>query len=567
MLEPRPLDLPEDIDEDIPMFQPAIANLAEDSEPVPLVSISINQNVPLRDALFELARQADYDIELDSRIRGSVIFTARNRPLNVVLDRVSRMAGLRYDIEDQVIRVELDIPYHKSYRLTYLNMIRTNESSISSTLNISSQGSDDATRSTDRRTGSDFSVETQFSSDFWSEFETGLQHILSASVTDNYLSTEQDPRIVVSAQQDPPGLPEPELEVQSLPTDSFDGNNARPRPGVAGEGEESRYTFSINRQNGIVNVYAPEILQERVDNYLYEVRRVMTSQVLLEAKVLEVSLSDEFSAGIDWSAVLRSKTPITAGFDVTSTFARPTLTPGSTSNFSFTWGGNDISTVVDALSRFGVTRALASPRITVLNNQPAVLNVTENVVFFDLDVTTEEDANTGEDQVRVDSEARAVPEGVIINVHPVIDLDTHTITLSLRPTVSNVTDFVEDPGTRLAAATVDGITADELTDIVSSVPQLSVQQFDSVVRMGSEEVIVLGGLLEDRVESEQQGVPVLSEFPMLGGLFRTQSDVVEKTELVVLLKATILDSPGMSIQQMDRDLYNQMAGDRRPFRL
>lgn len=588
-LEPRPLELPEPVDQDIPAFQPAVASLDGTEEPVPLVSIAINQSVPLRDALFELAREIDYDLQLDSRIRGSIIFTARDRPLNTVLDRISSMAGLRYELDNKTIRVELDTPYQKTYRLSYLNMIRTNNSSISSSLDISSAGGDDSTESTQTQTGSNFTVNSSFSSDFWQEFEVGLQHLLSASLDDNNLSTAADPRLrVANSQQAPPGaettagdgaqeeaqqqargqdtrLEEPELEVQSLPVDDFDDDRDDRRRGGRGADGENIYTYSINRQNGIINVYAPKSIHDRVQEYLYEVRRVMTSQVLLEAKVLEVSLSDEFSSGIDWSIVFREGI-VNTGFGVTSELNRPALNPAGIGDFSFVWDGSDISSVVNALSRFGTTRALASPRITVLNNQPAVLNVTENIVFFDLEVTTEEDEDTGEDEVRVDSEARSVPEGVIINVHPVIDLDSQSVTLSLRPTVSNVTQFVEDPGPRLSAASLAGITPEELASISSSVPQLSVQQFDSVVRMGSKEVLVLGGLLEDRVESEQQGVPVLSEVPMFGSLFRTQSDRVEKTELVVLLKATILNNAGSSIHPFDRDLYNQMAGDRRPFR-
>ena len=98
-------------------------------------------------------------------------------------------------------------------------------------------------------------------------------------------------------------------------------------------------------------------------------------------------------------------------------------------------------------------------------------------------------------------------------------------------------------------------------------PELAVQEFDSIVKLRSGEVAVLGGLLEDRIESEREAVPVISEVPLLGNLFRTQGDSVRKSELVVLIKTTILDEANQSVQETDREFYKQFSGDRRPFRL
>ncbi|MCK6418406.1 MAG: hypothetical protein L6Q57_05645 [Alphaproteobacteria bacterium] len=106
-----------------PELQPYVSSEFEDITPMPLVSISVNQTVPLRDVLFELAKQADMDLELDPRITGSIIFTARQRPLDEVISRISDIAGLRYSFDDDVFRVELDTPYSKNYKIDYLNYI------------------------------------------------------------------------------------------------------------------------------------------------------------------------------------------------------------------------------------------------------------------------------------------------------------------------------------------------------------------------------------------------------------------------------------------------------------
>ncbi|MGB1077468.1 MAG: type II secretion system protein GspD, partial [Bdellovibrionales bacterium] len=101
----------------------------------------------------------------------------------------------------------------------------------------------------------------------------------------------------------------------------------------------------------------------------------------------------------------------------------------------------------------------------------------------------------------------------------------------------------------------------------NQVPEINVQEMDSVLRMGSGEVAILGGLLQDRTSSEQESVPVLGEVPVFGQLFRAQGDEVRKTELVVFLKATILNSAGDGVHQTDKDLYKTFANDRRPFKM
>ena len=190
--------------------------------------------------------------------------------------------------------------------------------------------------------------------------------------------------------------------------------------------------------------------------------------------------------------------------------------------------------------------------MTVLNNQSAALNVVENVVYFEV----ESEATTGDAGAAVetfDTEARTVPEGVIINVQPAIDLDTQTVSMAIRPTITTITDFVADPNPDLGA-------------IQNLVPQVNVQEFDSIIRMNNGQAVIMGGLIQDRVESVRNATPVLGEVPVFGGLFRNQNDNVQKTELVVFLKATIVEG-GNTIHNTDKDLYRTFSSDRRPFRL
>ncbi|MCB9979154.1 MAG: type II and III secretion system family protein [Rhodospirillales bacterium] len=558
-------------DAGVPPLQDYVAPASTALKPMPLVSLSVNQTVPIRDVLFELAEQAGYDIELDPRIKGSIIFTAKERPFDLVVQRIADIAGLRFKFENDILRVELDKPYNVNYKIDYLNYIRRNKGAIRNDIAVvSGKGAN---------TGSDYEASTESEADFWGELEHNLAQILGTGDESGALKTKKDPRItaaegnpapvepVVTQGQTESGPssdvnvqvqpPEAVLRVESLPLDDEDDQGARQQ-----QQQEGQAKFSINKQAGIVSVYGTDRQHREIDKYLKDLHRSVTSQVLIEAKVLEVGLTDEFAAGIDWSALEIPGGETTLGFTIAGATKRPSPEPSidPAANFRIAYSGNDLSAVVDAISRFGTVRALASPRLTVLNNQSAVLNVATNQVYFEISINTTTD--NGVTTTDIDSDIRNVPEGILINVQPSVDLDTRTVSLSVRPTVTRITEFVNDPAVAFAVA-----QAGVGSDISSPVPVVNVQEMDSVVRMHSGEAIVMGGLMQDRTISQQNGVPVLSEIPMVGSMFRTQGDNIQKSELIIFLRATIIDADGDTVSPADKETYRGFASDRRPLRL
>ncbi|PCK00329.1 MAG: type II and III secretion system family protein [Zetaproteobacteria bacterium] len=544
----------------IPALQPYISSTPDSMKSVPLVSVSVNQTVPLKDILYELATQAEYDLELDPNIHGSIIFTARNKPFDLVIKRICDMAGLRYKFEDSFLRVELDTPYVKNYKIDYLSFIRSNSGNVSTTVSVvSGEGTD---------TGSSYSASSESVSDFWGELELNLEQILGG-VSTGGLKTKRDPKITVadanpnvdavSPQQNAEGgvtvqPPEVILNVESLPVDDDNG--------ASDDDEADAFTFSLNKQAGLISVFSSERGHKDIVKYLHEIRRSITSQVLVEAKIFEVTLKDEYITGIDWEVLTQNSKGVVRFLNATPGAAITALTqPGGsvaeTSNFQIGYGGNDVGVFMDAIAGFGTVRALASPRLTVMNNQSAVLNVATNRVFFEIDLNRETDDDTGDVTLEIDTEIKSVPEGVLINVQPSINLEKRTISMFIRPTVTNIVGTVQDPSIALVGAGL----------ITSAIPEVNVQEIDTVVMVNSGQAIVMGGLLQDRVVSKKESVPVLGEIPVFGNLFRTQDDLISKTELVIFLKATILDSPDQSIHDTDRDLYRTFSGDRRPFKL
>jgi MSHA biogenesis protein MshL len=609
-------------DPSIPALQSYVADAPiEKSKAMPIVSIAINQSISLRDALFELAKQADYDLQLDPRIQGSIIYTARNRPLDEVIDQISEIAGLRSSFSGNSVKVELDTPYSQTYRMDLLPFTRNSQSSINNSLSVAGAGGDTGSSSS---SGSTYSVENKSENDFWKDLDASLKQIISANQTSGVLKTVSDPTMTLSssssdtastappvppldpaalspqagdesisfkhvftggqmvpstdnggaaaptpAATDPatsadataaaaPTAPAPStpaasqsvLQVESLPTTTATGENAP---------AEITSTYSINKSAGIITVFAPESVQKQVADYLSQVKKSVMQQVLIEAKVLEVQLNDEYSNGIDWSIISKSLGGVDLiGFD--SARGLPNETASSTLRIK----GAGVTAVIEAIARFGTVKALASPRVTVLNNQSAVLNVANNRVFFEIEIEEEDATDNAAARTTVTSTAKTVPEGVLINVMPSIDMANSTIMMQVRPSISKIVDEVPDPG---VAFVVSNNSNNNDNNLQSLIPVVSVKEIDTVVQMSSGEAIVMGGLMEDTTTGTQRGVPVANEVPILGNLFKTQDNSIRKSEFVIFLEATILNNPSDSVHNSDKDLYRTFGQDRRPLKM
>ncbi len=551
---------------DAPKLMPVVGDEQRNLLPQPLVSVTVNQDVPLRDIFYELAKQAHVDIEMDPDITGSVIFTAYNRPFDQVVDRLADIAGLRYKFESGVLRVERDQPYMKTYRVDYSGLTRTFSSEIKANTGVDGS-SIGASGGSGGQNGSKSNIATASASDFWKELESNMTQILQIGrfeqTQDNKaaapLTTPNAIPAVTTQQLAATGAtPQAAQPAAPVPQAAATGP-AAPAKELKSSGSTGDPYYSINRQAGLITVFASDRQQKKIVEYLHQLRLSMNTQILIEAKVLEVTLSDEFILGINWNQLLSGDLILNANLTQPNFINNAVgLASKATNQQIFQLGikGDDASAVINALSRYGTTRALASPRITVMNNQSALLNVSDNQVFFDVDITVTPSTINGPGQTTVNSQIKSVPVGIIINVHPTVDMDTNEITMNLRPSITRITGQVADPSLLL----VSGLPA----GAQNLIPILSVRELDSVVQQKSGETIVMGGLIQDSNTSTQTGVPVLSKIPGLGVLFRGVQDQTKKTELVILLKATVMKPKP---DQTDREMYSKFGADRHPINL
>lgn len=553
----------------MPDFQPVMSTPEGLKLPSPLVTVSVNQTVSLRELLFELASQADVDLEFDPQIHGSLVFTAKEKPFDQVVDRICEMSGLRYTFENGVLRVELDRPYVKNYSVDYLNITRSSDSSINTSVSISNTGGGSgSTGGGSISGGSESTIDNKYEGDFWTELEENVEQILLASDAYIPLATLADPETSSessdtaaaagggAASTTPPALPGgsagggvPTLNVTTPAAEPF---TASPPA-----------TYSLSKQSGIISIFASERQHKLVSKYLDSFRKRATTQVLIEAKVLQVDLSDEFATGVDWSSF--NLTGITR---LSGSFAQPAFTPPTATGDGFTavfQPGSDLKAAIQAISRFGTVRTLSSPRISALNNQPAIVNVARNVVYFQIQnqATTTTDTGVTTTTGGIQATPMSVPEGVLLNVIPQANADTGEISLVIRPTITKITGFVDDPTPKLLL--IQNPTANPALAIANQIPVMATQEMDSIVKMQSGQTMVLGGLMKDANTVEEVGVPLAGDIPLIGGLFRNHKDKVEKSELVIFLRTTII--PGSSVDDTDRKLYKSLGMDRRPVRM
>ncbi len=489
------------------------------------LSISVTDKIPLKDVLMELGARAGVDMEIDPRISGGVNFTASRQSFSRVLDRICGMAGLRHDVDGDVVRVELDDPYLKTYSLDYLSLSRKAKSEIGIATNVfaSVQGATRAggvvTASQDARNGNNSltKVASEGEADFWKEVEANLDALLANTGRER-------------------------------------GGKARAKP------------FSINRQAGLINVFGDSRQQKTVAKYLKRLRRDSNAQVLIEARIIEVSLDESYRSGINWRSLLDSSFNAAARFGpgaVGAPFSTPATATDGVMTLSLKTG--DFGGILNFMRHFGTSRTLSSPRLTVLNNQPAVLKVARNEVYFTSTIeTTPIIGSTGGSPVAVqrtvNSTPNTVPIGFLMTVQPAIDLDGGEVTLNLRPTVSYIVDRVEDPGVRIAAADAN------VPDVTSSIPVVAVREMDSVLTLPSGGVAVMGGLMQDSARNSENGIPLADEVPVFGNLAKSRDTASHLTELVILLRASIVEG-GPAPDRKDRDLYKRFTQDRHPLPL
>ena len=459
------------------------------------------RDASIQDVLLSFSRESDLNIVIDPEVSGKVTIDLKRVTLREALDAILFPLGWTYRIDGRFIQITRPQMETRLFTLNYITTKRTGKRDVYASTgggiqaagtNIGQQGIV-STGST--RAGYSDLISTD-EMDMWRDIQGGLETIIFGSVE--------------------------EKEKAALTR-------------VDGKGKK----LAINKSTGVILVTDYPINLNKVASYLEMSEGSSQRQVTIQAKIMEVILSDDYKAGINWKVIEGLPRSVNLSWGLTDkagTTGFPGGTSGTTSGTTSTtiptpgifnikpFGGAfaigalgaevSLSDIIEAIAEQGDIKILSNPTLSTLNNQKAMIRVGDQDVFFIVGaVATQSTVTQTIQPVTIDI-------GIILDVTPQIAEDG-TILMSIHPSITHKTGEKTSP------------------DGKNTFPLLSVRETDTTVRVRDGQTIIIAGLMAERKENTSIGVPLLRSIPLLGHLFKYKSEEKRNAELVIMITPTV----------------------------
>ena len=527
-------------------------------------SVVVNE-VPVKEILFALARESKLNIDIHPSIQGRATLNAVDQTLPAILERLARQVDLTYKMENNVLYITPDQPVLRTYKVDYVNMARDTKGFIGSAAEISSTGQSASTGGGGQSTTTSSSGNGANNSSRTSVDSLSKNHLWESLIQNlRDLLAETDKEVIVTrfgsvgdknVKNEKSNTAEAKTEVENNKAETEQRNEQR---------SEYKTLFAANvianAETGVISVRATNKQHEKVREFIDQVMGSAKKQVLVEATIVEVTLNDSFQAGIDWTRL--NNGPTNSGFVFGQTLGSKgvgfntttgVFSPGSQNAFGVGSSAGlvagylnptsvlgNIAASITLLKQFGNTKVLSSPKLMVLNNQTAVLKVVRNLVYFTVQSQITQNtsvSNISNSLQSVSTTPNTVPIGIVMSVTPQIS-DNGLVSMNVRPTISNFLNFVPDPNPAIPLNLNRGI------------PEIQVQELESILQISSGNTAVLGGLMRDDIRRNTDAVPGLSDIPAVGIVFKGKKDGTQKSELVVFLRPTVIGNASLESDEL-----------------
>ena len=506
-------------------------------------SVVVN-NVRVQELLFALARDARLQIDIDPNLAGSVTLNAIDQTLPQLLARIARQVDMRYELDGDTLVVMRDSPFLRAYKIDYLSAARNvkMQSTASTQFGTAQSGTPSAT-------GATSTIDVTAQNNLWDSVVQNVKEILRE--TDKIIPAPTAAAIAsATAAAAPPAAATP--GAGATPQPAIPATLALAQPSVT---YQEAASVIANRESGVLYVRATSKQHERVQEFLDQVLAGAKRQVLIEATVAEVQLRNEYQRGISWERLRNPGVSFGQPAIQPTTSATPGFNP-SPFFIGFVSSGGSFSVTLKALEQFGDVRVLSSPKLSVLNNQTAILRVTRDIIYFSITPSGTPVAVTGGGTAVVQPSFTTTPniaaEGFMMAVLPQVSA-ADQIVLNVRPTIRRRVDSVTDPNPALQP------TSSNPNAVPNVIPVFETREFDSMLRLQSGQIGVLAGLMQDIVENTDTGIPGIRSIPIIGEMLSSRSDLSRKSELVIFLRATVIQDP--TLDGDFRALRNQLPGE------
>ena len=466
-----------------------------------LYSLSV-RDTDIQEILLAFSKDGNLSFTIDPDATGKVTADLKNVTLERALETILSPLGLEYRKEGNSIRILKPKMETRIFSLNYITSVRTGTALVSGAIGGRAAGTSGTMTGVPSTQGQSLSggysnVESKGVSDLWGEIEKGIKGLLS---------------------------PEGQILISKA-------------------------------SNSIVITDYPKHLN-KVAEFLETISGTVQRQVMIQAKIIEVTLSKDYQAGVDWKFIQNlprmsnlswglakgptakgatgypgysgsSGTDTTGGTGTSGTAGETVDIPGVFNIMPFGGlfriGAADtdvlLSDIVEAISEQGTVNILSSPRISTLNNQPAIIKVAREDVFFETSRDITVNATT------TSSNAQYITIGIVLSVTPQISPDG-VITMNIHPSIT------EKVGEKTS---VIGDTA----------PIIDVRETDTVVQCKDRETIVIAGLMQDKATAVDTSLPFMRDLPYFGKFFRHTTQEKKKTELVIMLTPTLITGSRM----------------------